>query len=150
MWKQQWLCSGIAMLSMIALPEIVKACQCVGRASACEDYGRPGAIFLGTVAAVLPKSLKDVIKQGAPYRWRVQFDLKEAFKGVTAPSIEVSTGLGMGDCGFPFRPGHSYLVYAYFSKEGDRHLETGICTRTVDARSEEHTSELQSLRHLVC
>ncbi|HEY7403202.1 MAG TPA: hypothetical protein VIB39_06750 [Candidatus Angelobacter sp.] len=40
----------------------------------------------------------------------------------------VETGLGGGDCGFPFEQGESYLVFAW--KESDGALSTGICSGT--------------------
>src|SRR5436853_5612970 len=49
-----------------------------------------------------------------------------------------SRGIG-GACGFTRR--------RWRCRTGDRR---GICRRTHPLRSEEHTSELQSLRHLVC
>jgi hypothetical protein len=41
--------------------------------------------------------------------------------------VEVFTGSGGGDCGYPFRVGQHYLVYAYRDKDK---LGTNICTRT--------------------
>jgi len=41
--------------------------------------------------------------------------------------IEVFTGYGGGDCGYEFKIGQRYLVYAYRHKEK---LTTSICTRT--------------------
>jgi hypothetical protein len=42
--------------------------------------------------------------------------------------IAISTGLGGGDCGFPFQRGLEYVVYAFRNSEG--RLETNICSRT--------------------
>jgi hypothetical protein len=44
--------------------------------------------------------------------------------------VVVFTGSGGGDCGFPFRRGESYLVYA--SANTDGWLGTGICGRTAE------------------
>src|SRR5688572_21314275 len=38
------------------------------------------------------------------------------------------TGLGDADCGYGFRLGGQYLVYAY--QNNDKKLQTSICTRT--------------------
>jgi hypothetical protein len=38
-------------------------------------------------------------------------------------------GWGGGDCGYAFKLGQRYLVYAY-REEGDKRLSTSICTRT--------------------
>jgi hypothetical protein len=59
----------------------------------------------------------------------VRFDVAEAFRGVTSPELDVDTGSGGGDCGYPFKVGESYLVYAHVGKDGQP-LATSICTRT--------------------
>src|SRR6185503_15210753 len=41
--------------------------------------------------------------------------------------VEVRTGLGDSDCGYNFRLGGQYLVYAYGDEDK---LATGICSRT--------------------
>jgi hypothetical protein len=54
----------------------------------------------------------------------------EVLSGVESgqQEIEILTGFGGGDCGFPFQTGSEYVVYAY--KNSDGRLETGICSRT--------------------
>jgi hypothetical protein len=54
----------------------------------------------------------------------------EVLSGLAAghKEIEISTGFGGGDCGYPFQVGMDYVVYAYKNAEGN--LETGICSRT--------------------
>jgi len=42
--------------------------------------------------------------------------------------IEIATGRGGGDCGYPFQTGSEYVVYADKNSEG--RLEAGICSRT--------------------
>ncbi|MES1258121.1 MAG: carboxypeptidase regulatory-like domain-containing protein [Acidobacteriota bacterium] len=42
--------------------------------------------------------------------------------------IEIATGLGGGDCGYPFQNGQDYVVYA--GQNGTGGLETGLCSRT--------------------
>ncbi|HWB97257.1 MAG TPA: hypothetical protein VG672_11155 [Bryobacteraceae bacterium] len=60
----------------------------------------------------------------------VRFQVGEALSGV-APGqkeIEVLTGMGSTDCGYPFQTGSSYVVYAYKNAEG--RLATSSCART--------------------
>jgi hypothetical protein len=56
--------------------------------------------------------------------------VSEVLSGIAAgqKEIEIVTGLGGGDCGYPFQAGSDYFVYAYKNAEGQ--LETGICSRT--------------------
>jgi len=59
----------------------------------------------------------------------VKFSVEESFKGLGSTEALVFTGWGGGDCGYPFRTGQQYLVYAY-KDEKDGRLGTSICSRT--------------------
>jgi hypothetical protein len=49
----------------------------------------------------------------------------------TADTVEIVTGIGGGDCGYPFRAGRTYLVYASRHRVRDaNYLSTGICSNT--------------------
>lgn len=50
-----------------------------------------------------------------------------AWKGITAETVTVATHEGGASCGFGFRVGERYLVYAYGARG---RLTTNICTRT--------------------
>src|SRR5262249_32445851 len=54
---------------------------------------------------------------------------ERSYRGWTAKTAEVVTGQGLGDCGYHFRQGERYLVYAYPHRETGK-LYTGICQRT--------------------
>lgn len=59
----------------------------------------------------------------------VHFTVEAAYKGISSPEVQVKTGLGGGDCGYPFRRGERYLVYAYVDPQTSQ-LTTSICTLT--------------------
>jgi len=67
----------------------------------------------------------------------------EVLSGIAAgqKEIEIVTGLGGGDCGYPFQAGIDYFVYAFKNAEG--RLETGICSG-----SQPLTEAAQDLRYL--
>jgi len=50
------------------------------------------------------------------------------WRGEVTGVVEVSTGAGGGDCGYSFRRGHQYVIYAHKSPQGT--LSTNICTPT--------------------
>jgi 5-hydroxyisourate hydrolase-like protein (transthyretin family) len=58
----------------------------------------------------------------------VVFAIERAFRGVQDATVEVTTGMGGGDCGYEFKDRERYVVYAHRSSNG--RLVTGICTRT--------------------
>jgi protocatechuate 3,4-dioxygenase beta subunit len=103
----------------------INACECAAGGTPCHDYWTASAVFIGTVIYSSQTNYKrgeyDVAGR------LVRFNLDENFRGVKGKEVEVRTGLGESDCGYGFRLGGQYLVYAF--KDGDK-LATGICSRT--------------------
>lgn len=57
--------------------------------------------------------------------------MQTAFTGAAyrpGDDVDVITGFNGADCGFPFRQGEDYLIYAYRDQKG--RLATSICSRT--------------------
>lgn len=105
------------------------ACSCMGPGTPCAALGSASAVFIGTVADARTRKYegkKDEL-DWTPIVFK--FNISRAFSGVDGTEVEVATGRGGGDCGFGFRKGETYLVYAYASSDG-KSLLTGICTRT--------------------
>jgi protocatechuate 3,4-dioxygenase beta subunit len=74
-----------------------------------------------------------------------KFSVSQAFSGVEGTEVEVATGRGGGDCGYNFRKGETYLVYAFTASDG-KTLVTGICLRTKPVS--EASEDLEFLRGL--
>ncbi|HWS53574.1 MAG TPA: hypothetical protein VN228_05585 [Pyrinomonadaceae bacterium] len=119
------------------------ACSCLAPGPPCNAYGSAAAVFVGTVTGVREKPRTEQDMDWAPRVFT--FAVEQAFLGVEGARAEVSTGLGGGDCGYDFRRGQSYLVYAGRDEKGGR-LVTGICTRTRPAS--EAAEDLEFLRGL--
>ena len=102
------------------------ACQCAGEGKPCEEYWKASVVF----AAVVTGSSTTTVTEGdnAFSQRLVHFRLDRAYKGIEGAEVQVMTGLGGGDCGYGFRLGEKYLVYAFRST--DKKLHTSICTRT--------------------
>jgi len=124
-----------AVVVLAFSPTAVRACLCglvsnpwCGMFKAI-DPGR--VIFLGQVVS------KVEVQEPATFgnrpatvgRYAVHFIVTENFHGATGlgQEIVVNTGLGGGDCGYPFVVGTTYLVYAATS---DSQLTTDICSGT--------------------
>lgn len=58
----------------------------------------------------------------------VEFAAARVFRGDKADRVSVVTGLGLGDCGYDFQTGRTYLVYA--SRTADGGWFTSICSGT--------------------
>jgi len=119
----------VVMLLAFGLPMFATeavACQCGGEGKPCEEYWKASVVFAGVVTG----SARVTLDQGDYTTYKKVVDLKvdQAYKGIGGAEVQVITGLGDADCGYGFRLGERYLVYAFRSK--DNKLQTSICTRT--------------------
>ena len=96
-------------------PSAVQACSCVLVSNSCgvsKAFSAGGVIFLGQVVSKIkvqePASFGN--RAAMVPRYAVHFTVKENFHGASdlGQEIVVHTGLGGGDCGYPFVVGTSY------------------------------------------
>jgi hypothetical protein len=72
--------------------------------------------------------------------WRVvTFVVNRVWNGAAPDTVRVLTGLGGGDCGYLFREGDGYVVFASRldaagPAAGSGPLVTGICTHTTEGK----------------
>lgn len=147
------LLGAVVVLLLLALPDAAGACKCA-RALDAPPEGSPEAVsaalawydvvFVGKVTR-MPSRVRMYL-QVARYLWktrgdrelsdeeedemflrRIRFVVETPFKGVTEKNFALDTGWANGDCGYPFRRGERYLVYAT-SWNGESY--TGICHDT--------------------
>jgi hypothetical protein len=120
------VCAVAVIAAGLAAPDAADACSCAVPKPACEAAWTTAAIFSGRVLTVHSSQPKK-----GPFipRTRVRFAVVEAFKGVSDKEIEVETGGGGGDCGYRFRQGSEYLVYAHAPGQGGA-LAVSSCSRT--------------------
>ncbi len=84
------------------------------------------AVFVGTVTFSTTTKIKEA---GFEFTKRlVRLHVDRPLRNVETTDVEVLTGLGDADCGYGFRLGGQYLVYAY--GDNGKTLSTSICTRT--------------------
>jgi len=117
------------------------------------------SVFLGEVV-----DIQDLFVQpegsGPGYQLRraVLFRVKESWKGRSAPVILVYTGSGAGDCGYLFKEGGTYLVFAErllkserkILREHKQALYTDICTHTeLQSQAEPVIGQLRAHRSSV-
>lgn len=103
------------------------ACSCAFSGPPCRAAADASAVFVGKVIGI--DNAEGAEGGYEFYGRRVRFEIVEAFTGVSGPNAEAYTGYGGGDCGYGFRSGRTYLVYAYREAKSAR-LVTGICSRT--------------------
>jgi len=103
----------------------------------CQSAWQFGAVFTGMVTEISDPGFPTVSPGQRPPDSPVSFPQKkvririsEMLTGLDSDlkEIVIETGLGGGDCGYDFRRGLDYIVYA--SKKPDGGWTTGICTPT--------------------
>lgn len=131
--RAKYVLMGLSFFVLLLFSGRALACSCMGPGPPCQAFGGAAAVFVGTATDVTTrqtKSGKSGTRDEVDWTPNVyKFTVVQSFLGVEGTEVEVATGRGGGDCGYGFRRGETYLVYAYGGVEG-KLLTTGICTRT--------------------
>jgi hypothetical protein len=77
-----------------------------------ERFELQWSVLRSKVGELIPAESPDERRDRGP-RMLVTFRVGRAYKGSLEPKVQISTGLGGGDCGARFAPGVTYLVYAF-------------------------------------
>jgi hypothetical protein len=141
----------LAVFFPIALSN-VEACTCMGVGPACEEAWKQytDAVFLGRVDKIESSQGTVGMSPGATSMTRmggllrVTIAVAEGYRGVSTKTIQVYTPASSAACGFAFRSGERYLVFA--SKSGDEQLRVSLCSATRPAQyAEEDIAYLRSI-----
>jgi hypothetical protein len=119
----------VAFVLLALLPDCASACSCAGYLAAPQERAQRAlkestAVFSGQVVN---------IGTGEPGgAWRpatvtVSFQVSEVWKGPQPETLEVSTPRDGASCGYPFKEGQEYLVYAYGKEEL---FKVSLCSET--------------------
>jgi len=132
-----------AVVASLVTPGQLFACDCGDPGPPCRAFARTAAVFAGRVTRIGTISTK--LASGDAYeRILVSFEIERSYRGVHGTSIEVVTDGGGGDCGYAFKQGQRYLVYASEFPEVGK-LYTSICSRTREISEAEE--DLEYLNH---
>jgi len=100
------------------------ACTCAPSQSATAELKRAAAVFSGKVLEIKRHKEAANLFEGV----EVIFVVDRDWKGVEGTTVSVFTSSWGASCGYGFKAGRTYLVYAYENTE--RRLVTSICSRT--------------------
>ena len=105
-------------------------------------------LFLSLFAYPSPVLACSCSESGSPAAEFARADaVTRSWKGISTSTTEVTTGYGNGDCGYPFKVGETYVVYAYGTPND---LNAFICTRTVEvSRAVEDLRYLDTFQPLI-
>ena len=124
--------TGLTLLALgilLLLPDCASACSCASLGSQQEQAKQA----LSDSAAVFSGEVVDV-GEGPPIRMmgsrlpssRATLRVSEVWKGPEQETLEVSTPVSGSACGYPFKEGQEYLVYA----DGKQELKVDLCSET--------------------
>ena len=113
----------IAIVAALLSPAYALACTCVADVPLCQTFWHADAVFAGEVLSFEKIDPKQFFSRRIA-RVRVE----RVWRGEVTGVVEVSTGAGGGDCGYSFRQGEKYTIYANKGPKGT--FSTHICTPT--------------------
>jgi Carboxypeptidase regulatory-like domain len=105
--------------------------MCAEHIPPCQGYWDASVVFSGVVTEISSRPAETRQGEGThtPDEAIIHFTAEKYYRDNRGAEVQVSTGLGGGDCGYSFRVGERYLVYAQIDKERQE-LTTSICTLT--------------------
>ena len=106
-------------------PDCAYACSCPIPPGAERALSSSEAVFSGKVVEIDRPSEGPGWSSGDPET--DTFRVSESWKGPKGAMLEVKTPVAGMSCGYPFKEGQEYLVYA---SEGQQGLETSLCSAT--------------------
>ena len=119
------------VLGLAGLPRPALACSCIKSGPPCQAYWKTDAVFDATVVSISPLDAAASPPAG-DVRFAdkiVKVDVRQSWKGVEPGPLEIMTGPEGGGCGFPFKAGGRYLVFA-FRGPTDGRWRASICSLT--------------------
>lgn len=109
------------------LPSVAEACSCAPpQGTARDSLAARDAVFSGRVVGLrLPRRGPDGHREEGTLI--ASFEVERSWKGRFGQGVEVRTAISSAACGFPFRLGQRYLVFA---SGHPKLLGTNLCART--------------------
>ncbi len=126
----------VRALVLCCFVEVAVACTCLDSPSPCASFKETPIVFVGLVTSIEEDKV-DIVHFGEKRNVRTgllaHFTVEEPLKGIDLKTVDVATGGGGGDCGYPFKAGKRYIVYAYKSS-GDA-LSSSMSRTVIGGRS---------------
>lgn len=121
-----------AALLLLAQSRAVDACSCITPGPACQTFWTTDAVFDATVDSVEPITGGGNIVGGRSFpltQTLVKMTVRQAWKGGQTGGVELVENPGGGSCGYDFKVGRRYLVFAS-KRPSDGRLTASICSLT--------------------
>lgn len=113
----------LAFLILSVAAQRARGCTCAPPEIPKDELKHSLAVFVGIVTKIESQQNGQI----ATYD-KTTFTILRTWKGTTGRQQVMETINNPGMCGYPFRVGETYLVYAY--NNGMNKLDTSLCSRT--------------------
>ncbi|REK76648.1 hypothetical protein [Paenibacillus paeoniae] len=116
---------AVLLGSFAIAPEGASACSCAFPGSVNEAKLNNDVVFDGTVTGKKEPVRLFSRSSATPITWT--FEVHEIWKGKVSPAISVVSVQASESCGYEFKEGSRYIVYA---RNSGNSLEVSLCSRT--------------------
>lgn len=113
---------ALVVLFFINVADLI-ACTCLPWRPPAQAFAEADAVFLGKI--LFFEEIPSI------YQRRAQIEVLKIWKGNKNEADTLFTAMSEASCGYDFRIGETYLIYAYHF--GGEPLSTNLCTRTQPA-----------------
>ena len=118
----------LIVVAISAVPRSAAACSCIDPGPECQAFWKTDAVFDATVVRIAERRIEPTEKREfAAADLLVTLRVHRAWKGAQPGDIEVTTSRSGGTCGYDFREGERYLVFAH---QWGGHLNVSMCSLT--------------------
>ena len=114
----------LSLALLLALDTTGFTCTCMPLKNVSKELEQSAAVFTGKVLAINGNEQESRFYANV----EVVLEVERCWKGIEEKTISVFTSSQSSACGYGFKKGEAYLVYASKTTEG--RLTTSICSRT--------------------
>ncbi len=120
----------LSLLWFLGNPGQVHACKCAEPGSPSEELRKFAAVFTGRVVSIQHSLHPNAAPLSREDLTTIGFNVSTVWKGTVHEEMYVTTPPTGGSCGFSFKEGETYIVYAHDSAYADGGYTVSICSRT--------------------
>lgn len=137
------LAAVVAVLGLLTFSRAASACSCAYPGPACQAFWNADAVFEATVVQIslIPRTETIGARESESTDKLVTLQVHRSWKGPQAGPLEVTTARYGAACGFDFKEGERYLVFAHNDRTGGR-LGVSSCSRTQQIDAIDPSTEL--------
>jgi hypothetical protein len=126
---------AVVLALLVFRTAVASACDCAPPPPVAKAVEAAAAVFLGEVVK---------LEETAGQQHLVSLKVENSWKGIGDNQVTVSTAKNGATCGYSFRVGKRYLVYAHAGPKGGP-LHVSLCSRTRTAEEAEASEDFKLL-----